>query len=492
MYEAKYQRYITQNVVRFAEDEEVQACCKPLAQNGPYAGVPLSYDGDTVFVDNEDNHTMVIGPTGCKKSRTTVFTTVASIIEAGESAVVNDPKGEIYRHTAAKAEEKGAKVYVLNFRKPSTSHFWNPLSQAYKFDECGMEDESMQCVNDFVECVIKPAIEKTHDNYWEKTSQSFLTALVLILMKSATIKHFNLTNLLPFCYEENKSFLKTLLENMDPTSTAAFGLHSVLDLEADKTRSCVYSTLQSVISVFVENKSLLYMLSDDSFNIEDLGKRQTLIYIIYPDEKDNLNFLVNLFLTQCYETLVASAAMERFDKLQVRVNFVLDEFSNLTPISKFDNRISEARSKNIRYFLFVQSYGQLKDKYKECADTILSNCNNWICFSSKEVDFLRKLSEICGKEIDYNGVRQDLIPASSMQYFQKKQESVEVLIIKQGLYPYVTKLPDFSTISLFKEYQMAQIPRSKSFSKAVFITFSTWKEKVLREEFTFPYRKVAS
>lgn len=106
------------------------------------------------------------------------------------------------------------------------------------------------------------------------------------------------------------------------------------------------------------------MLSDSSFEIENIGKKPTLVYVVYPDEKNSLNFLVNLFFTQCYETLVSYAHGCSGDKLPVRVNFIIDEFSNLTKIDNFSNRISEARSKNIRYFLFLQSYGQLKQKYQ--------------------------------------------------------------------------------------------------------------------------------
>lgn len=276
---------------------------------------------------------------------------------------------------------------------------------------------------------------------------------------------------------------------MEQTSVAAYGMHTVLDLKAETTKSCIYGTLHAVIASFVNNKGLLKMLSDNSFDLESIGKKQTVIYIIYPDEKKSLNFLVNLFFTQCYETLAAVAATCKNDRLPVRVNFVLDEFSNLAHVSNFDNRISEARSKNIRYFLIIQSFGQLKDKYHDCAETILSNCSNWICFSSKETDFLDKLSRICGKEVDYNGIEHDLLPASDMQYFRKSKEGAEVLIIKQGQFPFVTELPDYEYTELYKNYVRKKLPNIKSESNAKFISFDQWVEKVNDGEFNFPYPK---
>ena len=493
MYEAKFQKYLTKNVARFAEPEEICESLVPFKNEyGVFAaGVPLFYKDKTLYVDNSDAHTMVIGPTGCKKSRVTVFSTVSSAIEAGESAIINDPKGEIFRKTAARAKEKGMDVYLLNFRNPSKSFYWNPLRQALKFSLSGNEDESLQCINDFAHTVVAPAIEKTNDRYWGDTSEAFLSALALVLMESTSEEYFNLTNLIQLCYEENYSKLKTLLSRMDQTSVAAFGLHTVLDLQAEKTKSCIYSTLLSVLSPFVKNKNLLRMLSDSSFEIEDICKKPTLVYIIYPDEKNSLNFLVNLFLTQCYETFVSYAHRCVGDRLPVRVNFILDEFSNLTKIDNFSNRISEARSKNIRYFLFIQSFGQLKQKYGDNAEAIISNCNNWICFSSKEMEFLEKISKICGQELDYNGIEHSLVSPFQMQYLRKCNEFSEVLVIKQGIHPYVAELPDFDYVDNFRDYKEMNLLDIDVYSKARFFSFDEWRMGIRTGEFRYPFPSAA-
>ncbi len=489
MYESKYQRYITRNTVRFAEPEEIKETAETAfcGENNRAAGAPLYYEKGKVYVDNQDNHTLVVGPTGCKKSRVTCYSTVASIIEAGESAVINDPKGEIYRRTAKRARKVGADVVLLNFRKPSQSQGWNPMMQALRFHEKGKHEEALQCITDFAESVVAPSMVKTNDTYWGETSRIFLTALMLIIMDSVPKDYFNFKNLIPFCYESNERVLKQIVDRMDQTSTAVFGLRTVIDLTAEKTKSCVYSMLLSVLQPFVQNKALLDMLCDDSVDLEQIGKKQTLIYVVYPDEKNNLNFLVSLLYTQIYETLVSISADMPNDRLPVRVNFVLDEFSNLAKVENFDNRISEARSKNIRYFLFIQSYGQLKEKYKDHAETILSNCNNWICFSSKEMCFLEKLSKICGTEIDSNGREHEFISAVSMQHFRKEKEKSEVLIIKQGQYPFVTALPDFDYINVSSLYEMTGMHGITPFRIQKSMTPKEWIRNVDLKIFKFPY-----
>ncbi|MBR0113001.1 MAG: type IV secretory system conjugative DNA transfer family protein, partial [Clostridia bacterium] len=390
MYEAKFSKYITKSHSRFAEPEEITAGLQKTGSSGSTcAGVPLYYDGECLYEDTSDAHTIGVGPTGCKKTRTLVIPLVNSIISAGESAVINDPKGELYKYTGGLARQRGADIRILNFRKPSSSNGWNPLSMPYKYYKMGEEEEAVQAINDFISSVIAPLLEKTVDRYWSDSANSFMVSAALMLMDSVPAAYFNLKNLIQFCYEDNAPYLKKMVENMDQSSSAVMGMRPTLDLEAERTKSCIFSTVLSAFSPFMKNNKLLDMLCADDISFTGLGEKQTIIYVIYPDEKTNLNFLVNAFLTQCYEALISISEKDHGGRVPLRVNFVLDEFSNLPAIPNFDNRISEARSHNVRFHLFIQSYGQLQNKYKEHAETILSNCNNWICFSSKEIGFLK-------------------------------------------------------------------------------------------------------
>ena len=487
MFESKYRRYIIQNDVRFAEENEIMSNLSPIRDG---SGVPLYAQRNEVFVDNTDNHTVVIGPTGCKKSRLTVITTVASIINKGESAVVNDPKGEIYRKTAPLAKKCGATVYVLNLRDTKKSNSWNPLSQAYYSHKAHYTEAAIQYINDFAEALVAPSLKCTNDKYWIDCAKQLLIALCLIMIDSLPIKCCNIANLIQFCYEENAGTLKNILKKMDQTSSAAFGLHTVLDLEAEKTKSCIYSSLMAILTPLIQNSGLLNVLSGDTINLQSLGLRQTIIYLIYPDEKNSLNFVVNMFLTQCYEILVNIATQCKNDRLPVRVNFILDEFSNLATIHNFENRISEARSKNVRYFLYIQSFSQLENKYKENAETLISNCNNWICFGSKEMGFLSKISEICGKELDYNGIEHYLISPSNIQYLRKKDDYTEVLILRQGLHPYVTELPDYSLIDLFIDEKEEKLIDIKESSSPVVISFDKWVDGIVEGRYKLPFPAV--
>ena len=488
MFESKYSQYITKSEGRFAYPEEITGASRAFVPGTPSSGcgAPMYRDGDTYYLDDTDSHTMIIGPTGCKKTRTVIFPTVCSMIDAGESAVINDPKGEIYERTAEYARAHGHEVRVLNLRDPSRSDCWNPFSLPAKYYRAGKIQLAVECINDFVEAMVSPSMDCTKDRYWIDTSRGYLLSVVLMLLDSVPAAYLNIANVIQFSYEKNRGRLAGVLENMDPRSIAAYGLHAVLDLCASNTISCIHSSLLAILNPFIQNETLMKMMCDNTVNLETVGTKPTVVYIIYPDEKSSLNFIVNCFFTQCYETLV-NLSNDTGCSMPVRVNFILDEFSNLPRINLFENRISEARSRNIRYFLCIQSYSQLEERYKESAETILSNCTNWVCFSSRETKFLNKLSEICGREVDFNGIEHPLISSNAMQYLEKRRESADVLILRHGLRPYIAPLADIDSIDAYAGYKRADRKKISVKNKYKLFTVEEWIAGINTGKFSLPY-----
>ena len=224
-----------------------------------------------------------------------------------------------------------------------------------------------------------------------------------------------------------------------------------------------------------------------TFSLSDVGKKPTFVYIIYPDERESMDFAVRLFIRQIYQALCDVCETQKNDRLPVRVNYIMDEFSNLTKIDGFDNMISESRSKNMRFYLFVQSMEMLESKYdKSIAATILSNASDWVCFSSKEISFLKYLSELTGDYIDFRGQRKSLLSPSDMQYLRKGDKSVEVVILRQGVRPYVTELPFYDCTNLPNpNYQEPGLPRKATANSKYILSEYDWMTKITSGE--YPY-----
>jgi type IV secretion system protein VirD4 len=80
------------------------------------------------------------------------------------------------------------------------------------------------------------------------------------------------------------------------------------------------------------------------------------------------------------------------------VRCLLDEFSNIGQIPKFEKLIATIRSREISASIILQAQSQLKSIYKDNADTIIGNCDTMLFLGGKEKGTLKELSEILGKE----------------------------------------------------------------------------------------------
>ena len=80
------------------------------------------------------------------------------------------------------------------------------------------------------------------------------------------------------------------------------------------------------------------------------------------------------------------------------MRLLLDEFSNIGQIPKFDKLIATIRSREISASIILQSQSQLKTIYKDAAETILGNCDSMLFLGGKESTTLKEISETLGRE----------------------------------------------------------------------------------------------
>ena len=127
---------------RWCTDKEMKASLSEINVRDSeyeYAGFPLLSTGDKFWVDDGESHNIVIGSTGTGKTQCVIHPLVKILAKKGESMIVTDPKGEIYRESAGLLKEKGYQIIVLNFRDPQRGNTWNPLNLPYKLYKSDME-----------------------------------------------------------------------------------------------------------------------------------------------------------------------------------------------------------------------------------------------------------------------------------------------------------------------------------------------------------------
>lgn len=82
----------------------------------------------------------------------------------------------------------------------------------------------------------------------------------------------------------------------------------------------------------------------------------------------------------------------------MHVRCILDEFSNIGQIPKFEKLIATIRSREISASIILQSKSQLKAIYKDNSEVICGNCDTSLFLGGKENTTLKEIAEELGKE----------------------------------------------------------------------------------------------
>ncbi len=439
----------------------------------PVGGLPLLSNGREAYVDHKDTHTLIFGATGSKKTRLFCMPLINLFAKAGESFIVTDPKGELYQRTSGLAKAKGYKTVVLNFRDIGFGDMWNPLALPYELYHSDKREVGISMLNDFIKTIAEPQAKNTKDLFWIDMACSFALANLLFLMESATKEEANVASLARMCASDCEKILDTLSKGMKENSIAGMNYRGIF-VGAENTKRSIYVSLYGILRVFTTQENLVKMLSGNTVDMKMIGREKTAVYLIVPDEKTTYHFLVTTFIKQVYEVLISEAQKEANFKLPIRVNFVLDEFCNMPTVPDMPAMISAARSRNMRYYLVAQSLHQLRDKYGENADTIKGNCDNWIFLTSKELDLLNEISELCGSVTTAGNVQRRLISVSELQRLNK--EKGEALIMHARQYPIITEMADIDMYEAFKGYKPVSLKKYEMPSLEMFDLFGFFEE----------------
>lgn len=453
---------------RWCTDKEMKKELKPvlaISETSEFAGIPIMNDGKKIWVDDGEFHTLVIGSTGAGKTEMTIQPMVKVLAKKGESMIITDPKGEIYEKNALELKEKGYNIVLLNFRNPQNGNCWNPLTLPYQLYCDKNQDKACELLEDLALNILYDESSKGQDPFWEKTSADYFAGLSLALFEDAKAEEINLNsiNLMTTAGEDkigNTTYIKEYFSDKDQGSPAYINVASTL-MAPNETKSSILSVFKQKIKLFSSRENLSEMLSHSDFDMHDIGRKKTAVFIVIQDEKKTYHSLVTIFLKQCYETLI-SVAQECGGHLPYRTNFILDEFANMPPLKDVTTMVTAARSRHIKFTFVIQNFAQLYEVYgKENGETIKGNCGNIIYLISSELSALEEISKLCGEVKSKEKDKTDSRPLVTVSDLQRLPQWT-LIAIRIRMMPFKTKLtPNWQMVknnSWGKNYDLATYP----------------------------------
>ena len=471
-----YSRWAKEKEIKFDKDVEV---VNPTDKDSKYAGIPLVNDGKQLWVDNGEYHNLVIGATGSGKSQTIVEPMVELLIKKGESMIITDPKGELYRASSDYMRERGYNVIVLNFRDPQAGNAWNPLTLPYQYYRDGNHDKATELLDDVALNILYDPNNKG-EPFWEKSAADYFSGLTLGLFEDAKEEEINLNsvNIMSTVGEDKfaaSNYIKEYFSMKGESSNAYVFASNTINSPVD-TKGGILSVFRQKIRIFASRENLSEMLSYSDFDMREIGKKKTAVFIVIQDEKTTLHGLATIFIKQCYETLI-DVAQANGGKLPFRTNFILDEFANMPPLKDVTTMVTAARSRAIRFTFIIQNFAQLKAVYgNENAETIKGNCGNLVYLISTELAALEEISKMCGEVKSDDKAKTASTPLVTITDLQKLK-LFEAIIIRWRKSPFKTKYTPNFKMDWGHPHQDANFPLREKKEISLFDIKSFVKEK---------------
>lgn len=385
-------------------------------------------------------HTLGLGPTGTGKSQMLVFPTMEVISRPSfpsveqlqkngadektikqatylqESMIVNDVKGELLANTYELLKNRGYNIKVINLEEPYHSHAWNPFETIKKhyLDDLNKNlknpdlSNTTNLSNAFAHILNDDPNAK--DKFWQDTAKNLTSGATLAMVEDLLFEDneicFPTLNEKEIQRKARDSFTPHVMVNTISTlaSTPYDDKTKMLDYyftsrplgnlpkqkasamtsAGENTKGSILSTALTNLDLFTD-ESIARLTSMNEIDFEDLINEPTAIFIVCPDDNPTRWALASIFVEQSYFTLSKLIKKIHKGKSPRRINYLLDEFAQMPSIPDLDKKTSMSRSRNIRFFLFVQDMNQFNVKYGDYAPIIKNNCQNMVYIKTNDM-----------------------------------------------------------------------------------------------------------
>ena len=300
--------------------------------------------------------------------------------------------------------KNGYKVKVLNMINFKKSMHYNPFAYIRS------EKDILKLVTVII-ANTKGEGEKSAEDFWVKAEKLLYTALIGYIYYECVEEEQNFSTLLDMINasetrEEDENFknpVDLMFEELEKDNPEHFAVrqYKKFKLAAGKTAKSILISCGARLAPF-EIKELRELTMYDELELDRLGEEKTALFVIISDTDDTFNFLAAIMYSQMFNLLCDKADDVYHGRLPIHVRCILDEFSNIGQIPKFEKLIATIRSREISASIILQSKSQLKAIYKDHADTIEGNCDTTLFLGGSEKSTLKDMAELLGKEtIDY-------------------------------------------------------------------------------------------
>jgi type IV secretion system protein VirD4 len=314
-----------------------------------------------------NSHVLTIGATGSGKTNLLI----ANLLQYEGSVIVLDIRGDAVRATARfRREELGQPTYILDpfGVTGGQGDRLNPLDLAW-LRNIDIESECQS-----IAAVLASGVRSAHDPYWHAAASDLLAAdLAFVLTQKEPAKQ-SFDGLMEMLYADDPAYHHAVLADtvMRKCSFARAGVNAWLSLPEGNsgTRTCVLSTVHSMVNSFRSRAMMAAMASPSTVNLKDLleGKPVS-IYLALPIERmASHGVCLKLWLD-----LLLQVLMRRSSAPLIPTMVMIDEAAQIGPSPALKTVATYLRAHGVRLWTFWQDLSQLRATYPLDWETLVNN-----------------------------------------------------------------------------------------------------------------------
>ena len=339
---------------------------------------------------------LIVGGSGSGKTR---FWLKPNLLQMHSSYVVTDPKGSIACECGNAMLKYNYCIKVFNTINFKKSMHYNPFAYIHS------EKDILKLVTTLI--ANTKGEGKGGDDFWLKAETLLYTALIGYIHFEAPEEEKNFSTLLEMINamevreddEEFKNPVDLMFDELEKQNPDHFAVrqYAKYKLAAGKTAKSILVSCGARLAPF-DIGELREITAYDELELDKLGDRKTVLFLIMSDTDATFNFLISMIYTQLFNLLCEKADDKYKGRLPVHVRCLIDEAANIGQIPNLEKLVSTIRSREISACLVLQAKSQLKAIYKDNAETIIGNMDSQVFLGGSEQTTLKELNTALGKE----------------------------------------------------------------------------------------------
>lgn len=409
--------------VKIAKDDDTYGSAHWMTPSEKAKYLVMEKDADKVFLpilgeDKKGNicarksirftndNRIIFGPPGSGKSISIINNDVFQAVKMGESIIVVDTKGAVYKDASYVPEMAGYNVKIFNTKSDEVqySDACDILVNVHYEDTPVGRSNAKLAAASIANTIMENALdENTKKDVWYRGAKNLLRAMILVVKWDKTIPEKGRT--LKKVYEilqEQGDYINLeatygdIISKHHPAREAWNGYMK----QSPPVKEGCYGGLLDAL-VFMESEIVQEMLSNEEISFTAPGTEKCAYFIVISDNDRTNNVLAALFIEQLFRALTAYAdSMEETGemRLPVTVNFEIDEAKQVGKIPMFVEKLSSVRARGINITSVYQDLSQIKQLYpNEEWRTVISDCTTMVILKiGNDPDFAQYISKRLG------------------------------------------------------------------------------------------------